>query len=144
MPNRETINRTQIADLGTKAITADGGSDYVDIQGFDAVKIVIVAGTTGGSGSNTLTCKLQHADDTPSAAGSYSDVPDTQQHGGPFVIDDDDVIGQIAYVGNKRYLRVAYTEVGTISGPVSILAIGAYPARGSYPEPSTFTTGSVS
>lgn len=143
MANRNDASHQQAVPLLTAAVSANGATGYLDVRGADSVGVLVTAGTTGADASNTLTVKLQHADATPGAAGSYTDVPASQQAGGPFVVDDDDVSGVIAYTGNKPYLRVVYTEAGTISGPVAIVALLGRLAQA--PEPSVAPiTGAVS
>lgn len=143
MPNRERTSRKALAVLLAAAVTATGKTGYVDASEVDALSFIIAGGTTGADGSNTLTISLEHADATPASAASYTAVPDTQVRG-TAVIDDDDQVHQIAYVGNKRYVRVVYTEAGVISGAVSIVAVGENLARGDYPEGTVLTTGAVS
>lgn len=151
--NRETYHRKTVATLAAIAtVSATGGSRYVDLQNIDSVLLLVSAGDLGSvDGSNYLVLKVQEADDTPGSAGSYSDVAAADLRGdvngsGEVVIDA--TAGEsrsyaIAYVGNKRYIRVAWTETGTISGPLGVVAIGEHAAR----QPAsdiTLTTGAVS
>lgn len=142
MPNRERISTKALAVLLAATVTGTGKTGYVDASEVDALSFIIAGGTTGADGSNTLTISLEHADEAPTSAASYSAVPDTQVRGAA-VIEDDDQAAQIAYVGNKRYVRVVYTEDGVINGTVSITAVGERLARGDHPEGVTLTTGAV-
>lgn len=144
MPTRERINRSAAAQLHNAAVSADGGSKYVDAQEADGLAFIIAAGSVGATGSNTLTIKLQHADAIPGTAGSYADVPAEQQIGGPVVIDDDNQTHRLAYVGNKRYVRVVWTEAGTISGALCVIAVADPVTRADYPAGAILTTGAVS
>lgn len=144
MPKREGISRKALAVLHAAAVTASGGSQYVDVQGVDEITFLVTTGDIGADGSNTLALKLQHADATPGSASSYTDVPAEQyQPQTAQVIDDDNQVHALAYVGNKRYVRVAWTEDGTISGSVAVTAVAERLAQGTYPDGVTLTTGAV-
>lgn len=151
--NRETYHRKTVATLAAvAAVSATGGSNYVDTQNIDSLLLLATVGDLGSpDGSNNLVLTVQEADDTPAAAGSYSTVAAADLRGdvnanGEIVIDataDESQTYAVAYVGNKRYVRMAWVETGTISGPLGVIAIGEHASR----QPAsniTLTTGAVS
>lgn len=143
MANRERVNRRAVTLLHSSAEQkASGKTNYVDAKGADALSFIIAAGTTGATSAKTYTVTLEHADETPGTAGSYSAVPATQVHGAA-VVDDDNQVHQLAYVGNKRYVRASIVVNGLPDGPVQILAVGENLAQADYPEGVTLTTGTV-
>lgn len=151
--NRELFNRKAIATLSVAAtVSATGGSDYVDTQGLDALLLLISVGDLGAvDGSNNLVITLQEAPDTPAATGSYTTVAAADLRGdtnsaGEIVIDataDESQTYAVAYVGNKRYVRAAWAETGTVSGPLAVIAVGELASRQPASE-LTLTTGAVS
>lgn len=143
MPNRETITHTKAAVLHAADITTSGGSHYVDVTGADAATITVAAGNTGAGGDNGITVKLQHADEAPGSAASYTDVPDEQQRGGPAEITGTNQVHRIAYVGNKRYVRAVWEVTGTIDGPATVVAELGLLEQGGYPATDAPTTGAV-
>lgn len=144
--NREIANRTAAAQLHCAVVTATASSKYADTRGFDAFTLLVDVGELGSDGSNTLQIKLQHADDTPGTAGSYTDVPAADSNLASVTIGatGENAAYLLSYRGSKRYVRVLMTEAGTISGPVAITALGSYPAQGDAPGGATITTGAVS
>lgn len=144
--NREVANRTAAAQLHCAAVTATTSSAYADTRGFDAFTLAVNVGELGSDASNTLQIKLQHADDTPGSAGSYSDVPtaDSNQASVTIGATGENTVYLMSYRGAKRYVRVLMTEAGTISGPVGITALGSYPAQGDAPGAATIAVGAVS
>jgi hypothetical protein len=153
MPNRETYNTKSVVTLRPPtAITATGTSNYVDTIGFDSVLLLVSVGDLGSvDASNLLTFEVQEATATPASASSYSQVAAAELDGdidtnGEVVIDaagDESKTYAIAYLGDARYLRVVYTETGTISGNVAVIGVLENSSR----EPAsgiTPTTGTVS
>lgn len=134
MANRERYHaKRKIQILPPATVSASGGTDYVDVQLFDAASFLIHTGELGSlDDSNLLAFKLQHADETPGTAGSYEDVPITQLRGdinadGELIVGstpDENTVKEIAYVGNRRYLRLVWTETGAVSGPLAVTFIG--------------------
>lgn len=151
--NREAVSTKTLATLQAAAtISATGGSRYVDLQDVDAMSLLIAVGDLGSpDGSNNLVITFAEADDTPAAAGSYTAVAAADLRGdvnasGEVVIDATDAESRaylVGYVGSKRYLRAIWTETGTISGPLSVTAIGEYAAREAARTEVTLATGAV-
>lgn len=144
--NRERVTHKTVASLRAPAtLDATGSSAYVDTQGYDAAEVVVHHGdVTAAAGANNLALKLQHADATPGAAGSYEDVPAADLRGTFALLENGVTAGvqRVAYVGGKRYLRLVATETGTAAAVVGVLAVLELSDR----EPAnakTAVTGSV-
>ncbi len=128
--------------LVPQTVTTGGGaknSGDVDLQGCNAVTIVMNAGVSGDTLSTSLhhVVTLTHADDNGSgAAGTYNAVaakdvlgvtPDVNGK----IFDYDGTINvassvsQVGYVGNKRFIKVTSTPTGTVTNgmPQSIIIV---------------------
>lgn len=100
-----------------------------DLQGFYGALLTFAIGDNGGdtlNGTNKFELKLEHAeDDGDGAADSYAAVdaddvvgatPDGS--GNVVIVDDaaeDDQIYQMAYVGNRRFIKATLTPQGTLA-----------------------------
>lgn len=129
------IKITQVLDPDT--VDATGNSGDIDLAGANAATLLISLGEDGGSGlssSHKLAFKLEHADDDGTgSAGSYSECDDddvlgfTDLSSGVFFTladtDDDDEVYKIGYVGGKRFVKLTWTETGTVSIPMAVLLV---------------------
>ena len=117
--------------LNAIAISATGSATGVDTAFGESLMFLVNAGEFDFSGSNSLDLVVQHADvDTD---GSYADCVDADifdaedgANGIAKVLDstdDKNAIHIIHYRGTKRYVRVRYEETGTVSVPLSIVAV---------------------
>ena len=146
--NRETVTAKKYVQLLAPgaAITADASSAYVDLQGFDAVDIVVTySNVTASAGANNFAVKVQEASATPGTAGSYTDVAASNLRGSfPSLANAVTAnVASVGVVGSKRYLRVLFAETGTASVIASVVAVFTLADR----EPAnakTVTTGAVS
>jgi len=125
--NREERTSTKVVQLLEPAnVTATGRSAYVDLQGWDAVDIILDYGdVTAAAGANNLVPTLQEADATPAASGSYSAVASADL-GGSFTTLEDGVtadVDHVAYRGSERYIHVLLTETGTAAAVVGVIAV---------------------
>jgi hypothetical protein len=93
--------------------TASAGN-IVDLQGFEAATLVLNTGTVTDAGTASgFAFEVQESDDTADAnftavvdadlLGAESDLTVTSDDA------DNELIGSIGYVGNKRYIRVVAT-----------------------------------
>lgn len=139
MAQRDHTATRAVAALLVDVVDADGATPYVDAREANALAIV-VAGS--GAPAAALTVTLEHADADPGSAASYEAVPATQVRG-EAVINTADQVAQLAYVGNKPYVRAVYSVTGEYEEAVSILAIGEDLARADHPGGSTLETGAV-
>lgn len=107
--------------------TAAVASSLVDLQGYHALDIAIVAGTVTDAGTASgYTVKLQHSDTT--VAGDFTDVVAADAINGTVSVtstldtDDDKIIGRLGYVGSKRYVRVVATGTTLSAGALHPIA----------------------
>lgn len=112
--------------------SSDVNGSGIDRQGFNSVFFVVNIGANGGTldGSNNLDLVLQDSDDD----STYTDVTDTGLAGGA-TIDSAGVFAtidaggeaaqvyKVAYTGSKQYVRLQADVTGTISLPVSGVAL---------------------
>lgn len=134
---------SKIKPIGTLlpiVVSATGNSGDIDLAGFDSAEILILAGIDAGSGlgaSHNLAFTLTHADDDGTgAAGSYANVAAgdvigvTPSSGVVLTIDstdEDDLLYRIGYVGGKRFIKLTWTETGTVSMPMAVVVIKGDP-----------------
>jgi len=118
-----------VSALNAATVSATGNGVAVDTLGFDSgwATISINVGAVTGSGAE-LAVKLQESD----ASGSgYADIT-----GATFTTIESDTAGTFNKVltgsvqlnGRKRYLRLALTETGTFSAPMSATAMLSGPS----------------
>lgn len=147
--NRERVTHKAAATLlEPAAVDETTTSDYVDLQGFDAVEVLVQHGdVTASAGSNTLTITLQEAADgeDPDDAGVYSTVAAADLRGAFTVLGNGVTAGiqRVGYVGSGRYLRAVVTEAGTAAATLGAIALLELSTR----EPAnalTPTTGTAS
>lgn len=145
--NRETVTSKKVVQLlAPAAVTATGTSAYIDLQGFDAVDIIVPHGaTTADAGSHNLLLELQEKDSAPQTAAGYTDVAAADLVGEFALLENAVAAGVqvVGYRGTKRYLRVLMTETGTHSTVLGVLAVLTLADR----DPAnakTVTTGAVS
>lgn len=147
--NRERVTSKASATLlAPAAVAATAASGYVDLQGFDAVEVVVNHGiVTAAAGANNLVITLQAAADgaTPGSAAAYATVPAADLRGSFNTLENGVLAGvqRVGYVGTGRYLRAVVTETGTAAATLGALALLELSDR----EPAntkTPATGSVS
>ena len=144
MAQRDGKSQIQVVRMGelTASGTTTVESDWVDTRGFDSAAIIGMTGTVTDAGTaDGITAILEHSDTTADAdaetvpadeiVGDLADLSvllDTE---------DDAAQGMVSYVGNKRYVRVAYT--GTTGSAASLIpnAILGYPAQGKVADVGT-------
>lgn len=127
--------------LDPVVVAATGNVADIDLAGFNSALILIALGLEAGGqtlgASHNLAFKLEHADDDGTgAAGSYAAVAAkdilgfTPSSGVFFTLDsatEDNAIYKAGYVGGKRFLKITYTETGTVSVPMSLILIKGDP-----------------
>lgn len=139
---RDNMNGLQLVHLGTLTLsgTTPGASSWIDLKGFNAATIVLTNGVVTDAGTAAgYTATAQHGD-TTAASGAAAIVAADSVDGSTISIttlldtEDNLVVGQVGYVGAKRYLRL--NIVGT-TGTNAIVSIYAY-ATHAHREPTTF------
>lgn len=145
--NRDTRTTAAFASLlaPAAALTATTGTGYVDLQGADAVEVIVAHGAvTADAGANNFVITLQHADENPAATGSYATVPASDLNGSFELLQNGVAAGvqAVGYRGPRRYLRAVLTETGTAQVIASVSArLGLL---GAQPETFVPATGAVS
>jgi hypothetical protein len=133
---RDMLNNKQVVHLGNVAVsgTSPATSAYVDLRGFDACTIMVVANTITDAGTASgFTVTLQESEDT--AGASASTVAAADEVDGNVTLtetaDDADntVIGGFGYKGNKRYAGITVTGTTGSDADLSVIAVLNKPHR---------------
>lgn len=134
---RDLYNQSKaVALLHSVVVDATASISDIDLKDFNSALLLIDLGLdagTGLSGSHKLVFTLQHADDDGTGvAGSYADVETkdmlgvTVSSGVILTVDstsEDETLYSFGYVGGKRFLKLTYTETGTVSCPMTIILV---------------------
>lgn len=116
------------ASLGPAARTATANGAGVDLAGFSATAVVVVAGTVT---DGTHAIKVQESDDnaafTDVAAADLDGAAPSLQAAGS------NTVTEIGYRGIKRYIRVVSTVSGATTGGVYTALVARGSAR-KYPK----------
>lgn len=117
--------------LAAQDIAATTASDGVDTSKGESLSFLVNAGDFSFSGTNKLDIVVQHAD--VDVDGSYADCVDADIHGAEDgangiaksldSTDDKELVHAVHYRGNKQYARIRLVEGGTVSAPMSIVAV---------------------
>lgn len=125
----DTLNESTLIHMGkvTLSGTSAVASSLVDMQGYNALEIALVAGTITDAGTASgYTVKLQESDTT--VAGDFTDVVAADAVNGTVSVtntvdtDDDKLIGRLGYTGRKRYVRVVATGTTNSAGDLHPVA----------------------
>lgn len=143
---RDMLNNKQMVHLGNLTLSGDtpATSAYVDLRGFDACTIAVVANTITDAGDATgFTVTLQESADT-TAAGAGTVAEDEAIDGVRTITTTSDaadnaVLGGFGYKGNKRYVGVSAVGSTGTNADLSIYAILNKPHR----APTTFVGTAV-
>lgn len=116
--------------LAPQTLTATTATAGVDTKDLNALAFNINLGAMVFDGTNFLTVNLQHSD-TDSA---YANVIQENLYEGtaPAVLVLNDTAQQskshlVEYRGGKRFVRLNIVESGTVSVPISVVAISTKP-----------------
>lgn len=133
---RDMLNNKQVVHLGNLTLsgTTPATSSYVDVRGFDACTIVVVANTITDAGTASgFTATLQESADTTGAGAGT--VATTDEVGGNVTLTetsdsaDNSVIGGFGYKGDARYVGVSAVGTTGTNADLSVLAILNKPHR---------------
>ena len=118
MAKRELKSTTSpVVALNTTAISSDTTTNgvIIDTAGFESILFVIQSGTLA---DGTYTPLIQEGDDSGlSDAASVADADLTNTEASvAFAATDDNKSKSIAYVGDKRYVRLNIVSASTSSG----------------------------
>lgn len=149
---RDLFNNVKVAHLlSAKDITdhTDVGTDYVDLQGFEAAAFLVNIGSvTNQDVSNKMLPVLQECDSAPGTNSSWAAVDSGNILGAFTVCDtattDEDLTQIVSYIGTKRYVRVwlNFTSAGSYPDHF-LLSVDAILANARHQPASalTVTTG---
>lgn len=127
---RDMLNNTQMVHLGNVVLsgTTAATSDYVDLRGFSAATIVVVANTVNDAGTASgFTVTFQESEDT--AGASAAAVTAAEAVNGTVTITetsddaDNSVLGSFGYAGSKRYLGISGQGTTGTSVDLSVYAV---------------------
>jgi len=115
-------------------ITATGSSStIIDMKGFsEALFIILSTVVAAADGSNFLTFSLEHGDQANLSDAADVAAPDVTAQGisgsvgASFALNATTTVGycgKIQYKGQKRYVRLKYTETGTFDGTFSAVVL---------------------
>lgn len=133
-------NKTLISTVRMGGATLSGttpaNTSLVDMQGFEALTVLLTTGTVTDAGTTAgFTMKLQHSDST--AAASFVDCAADEIVGANLTVTDDaaddQAIGTIGYIGNRRYVRAVVT--GTTGTNAVFVAFGLLGSNSSRSAP---------
>lgn len=143
---RDMISNTQSVHLGNVTVsgTTPATSAYVDLQGYDAATIMVVANTVTDAGTAAgFTVTLQESADTTAAAASTVATTDTVNGANTIAVTSDSadntVAGGFGYVGNERYVGITVTGTTGSDADISIIAELGKPHK----APTTYVGTSV-
>lgn len=143
---RDMISNTQMVHLGNVAVsgTTPATSAYVDLQGFGAATIVVVANTVTDAGTTAgFTVTLQESADTTGAAAATVPAAGTVGGANTITVTSDDadntVAGAFGYRGAERYAGITVTGTTGSDADLSVYAILNKPAQ----APTTFVGTAV-
>ena len=133
-------NIKPVSLLDPVVVSATGNTGDVDLQGFNSAEIIVAVGLDAGTGlssSHKLVFTLTHADDDGAgSAGDYGDITAgdvlgvTPASNVVLTIDDtdeDNALYRIGYVGGKRFIKLTWTETGTVSMPMAVTLVKGHP-----------------
>lgn len=130
---RDIYNNTAIQQVLDPAVaTTTQTSATIDVQGYQALEVIIAVGESGDtlSWSVRWDFKLQESDND----ADYEDVAlsDLHNDAATVTVDDpaeDDVAVVFGYKGSKRYVQAVATATGSHSNgtPLAMLAVLAKP-----------------
>lgn len=110
--NSELYHDSEVVEsIAPKDTNSDTDGSTVDLQGFGGVMFVLSIGDIADGESASF--KLQESDND----SDWSDVADEDLYGSePSVsgtTDDDSQVSEVAYAGDKRYVRAVLTAPST-------------------------------
>lgn len=127
MPNRELTTSTRYVQLiEPETVTDTGRTNYVDLQGWDAVDFLVDYGdVTAAGGSNNFVITLQEKDTVPGTIAGYTAVAAADRTGAFTQLENGVTSGNsvVGYKGSARYVHVLITETGTASAVIGVTAI---------------------
>lgn len=133
---RDMLNNKQVVHLGNLTLsgTTPAASAWVDLQGFDACTIMMVANTVTDAGTASgFTATLQEGDDSTAAGATAVAAADCVDGTQTITVTsdaaDNTVAGAVGYKGSKQYARLNVVGTTLTDADVSIIAVLNKPHR---------------
>lgn len=133
---RDILSNQQVVHLGNVAVsgTTPATSAYVDLRGFGACTIVVVANTVTDAGTAAgFTVTLQESEDTTAAGAGTVATTDTVDGTNTVTVTSDTAdntnAGGMGYVGGDRYVGITVTGTTGSDADISIIAILGKPSK---------------
>ena len=133
---KDLYNNIEVTSvLDPIVVAADADHDGIDLKGYNSALLVVNCGLDAGTGlssSHKLVFTLYDSpDDTTYTLVETADMLDLTVVSGVVItidaVGEDNSIYKLGYVGGKRYLKLAYTETGAVSMPMSIELVKGHP-----------------
>lgn len=115
--------------LAPATVSATGATASVDCQDINSLGFLLSVGSFAFTSVNYLTVNLQESDDD----SAWADVTQVYEGTAPAALVLNDQATQeskshlVEYRGGKRYARLNIVESGTVSVPLSVVAISNRP-----------------
>ena len=133
---RDNLSNCQAVHLGNVAVsgTTPAASAYVDLQGFGACTIMVVANTVTDAGTASgFTVTLQESADTTAAGAGAVAASDTVDGATTVTVTSDSAgdtnAGGMGYVGGGRYVGITVTGTTGSDADLSIIALLGKPTK---------------
>ena len=136
MPKFDTRSDNQVAVglIATLSGTTPSKGNIVDMDGFDGVTFHVATGVVTVAGTAGFAFEVQESDTTADTA--FTAVADADLVGLESALtvtadaDDGKAIGNIGYIGSKRYTRIVATGTTNTNAAVAVLAVKGRPYIG--------------
>jgi hypothetical protein len=109
----------------------------IDLEGYNSCLIMAVTGAGAIDDTDFMSFRISHADDNGTgSADSYSYVEDDDLLGAGTVtegipatplIDDEDAVYCVGYVGGKRFLKIELIDDAETNGIIGLYVIKGHP-----------------
>lgn len=114
-----------------QTFSATATSTAVDLQGYGSALFLLMTGAMTFSGTDKITVTLEESNDNVTFnVVSANDIYSPESGTVAKVLDgteDAQTIHKVGYRGYKRYVRLVLTEAGTVSVPLSVVAVLGHP-----------------
>jgi len=132
---RDNLSNCQVVHLGNVTVsgTTPAVSSYVDLQGYGACTLAVIANTVTDAGTAAgFTVTLQESADTTAAAAGTVATTDTVDGSNTVTVTSDAAdntnAGGMGYVGDSRYVGISVTGTTGSDADISIVAILGKPS----------------
>jgi|DEB0MinimDraft_12_1074336.scaffolds.fasta_scaffold13067_2 hypothetical protein len=133
---RDNLSNCQAVHLGNVTVsgTTPATSAYVDLRGFGACTIAVVANTVTDAGTASgFTVTLQESADTTAAAAGTVATTDTIGAANTVTVTSDTAdntnAGGMGYIGENRYVGISVTGTTGSDADISIIALLGKPSK---------------